>query len=123
MPHQSPTFMTSPSTSITSMAPAQPDFSLQRLFDPGLFFRHPDDVLSDPTLNVFEKRAILSSWASDACAVESMPALRQPPGAERPVSFDAIMDALCRLDDIETERAASAEHCVGQAAISADNFI
>jgi hypothetical protein len=27
-----------------------------------------------------------------------MPALRQPPGAERPVSFDEIMDALRRLD-------------------------
>lgn len=30
--------------------------------------------------------------------VESMPALRQPPGTERPVSFDDIMDALRRLD-------------------------
>jgi hypothetical protein len=27
-----------------------------------------------------------------------MPALRQPPGAAQPVSFDDIMDALRRLD-------------------------
>jgi len=46
-----------------------------------------------------EKRAILSSWASDACAVESIPALRKPPGATRPVGFDAIMDALRSLDN------------------------
>ncbi|MGT2468285.1 hypothetical protein ACVOMV_31365 [Mesorhizobium atlanticum] len=32
--------------------------------------------------------------------MESMPALRQPPGAARPVSFDEIMDALHRLDAI-----------------------
>ncbi len=29
-----------------------------------------------------------------------MPALRKPPGATEPVPFDAIMDALQRLDDI-----------------------
>jgi hypothetical protein len=55
-------------------------------------------VLRDDTLERSEKRAILSSWASDACAVESMPALRQPPGAESPIPFDVIMDALRRLD-------------------------
>ena len=58
----------------------------------------PDDVLNDDTLDIQEKRAILSSWASDACAVESVPALRRPPGTEQPISFDQIMDALCRLD-------------------------
>ena len=55
--------------------------------------------LNDPDLTVQEKRAILSSWASDACAVEEMPTLRQPPGAKRPVSFDKIVDALRSLDD------------------------
>ena len=44
-----------------------------------------------------EKRAILASWASDACAVEAAPELRRP--AEAPVvRFDDIMDALKRLD-------------------------
>ncbi|MFK8839044.1 hypothetical protein SL617_31100, partial [Klebsiella michiganensis] len=53
-----------------------------------------------------EKRAILSSWASDACTVESMPALRHPPGAEQPVSFEEIMDALCKLDTAAAPRSA-----------------
>jgi hypothetical protein len=37
-----------------------------------------------------------------------MPALRQPPGADKPVSFDVIMDALKRLDrgDIDVIRGA-----------------
>lgn len=86
------------STIIPSLAPRSDDLALDRLLSPGRHFDHPDDVLRDGTLDLKEKRAILSSWASDACAVESMPALRQPPGARQPVSFDAIMDALRRLD-------------------------
>jgi hypothetical protein len=72
--------------------------SLDRLFAPARFFERPRDVLADGSLDVQEKRAILSSWASDACAVESMPALRHPPGVQRAVSFDEIMDALMSLD-------------------------
>jgi len=83
---------------IPSLAPETSDLALDRLLSPSRFFRHPDEVLKDDTLNLQEKRAILSSWASDACSVESMPALRQPPGTEQPISFDQIMDALCRLD-------------------------
>ena len=83
---------------IPSLAPETSDLALDRLLSPSRFFRHPDDVLKDDALDLQEKRAILSSWASDACAVESMPALRQPPGAELPISFDQIMDALSRLD-------------------------
>jgi hypothetical protein len=112
-----------PSTTVPSIAPDEPDFALERLFHPGRFFKRPADVLSDPALNVFEKRAILSSWASDACAVESRPALRRPPGADQPVSLDAIMDALRRLDHLEAERPASARHCFGQRGVSADNFV
>jgi hypothetical protein len=87
-----------PAPVIPSIAPETSDPFLDRLFAPARFFKRPDDVLADRTLDVREKRAILSSWASDACAVESMPALRMPPGAERPVSFDEIMDALVSLD-------------------------
>jgi hypothetical protein len=83
---------------IPSLVPETSDLALDRLLSPARHFRHPDDVLNDGTLDIQEKRAILSSWASDACAVESVPALRQPPGTEQPVSFDQIMDALRRLD-------------------------
>ena len=40
----------------------------------------PPDVINDPDLTLNEKRAILASWASDACAIEAAPALRQMPG-------------------------------------------
>jgi hypothetical protein len=88
------------STIIPSIAPETPDAFLDRLIHPARFFSHPDGVLRDNALDVQEKRAILASWASDACAVESIPTLRKPPGATKPVTFDAIMDALQRLDDI-----------------------
>ena len=88
---------------IPSIAPETSDPSLDRLLFPALHFNHPDEVVGDRTLDIQEKRAILASWASDACAVESMPALRKPPGAVSPVTFDAIMDALRRLDDSRSE--------------------
>jgi hypothetical protein len=83
---------------IPSLAPETSDLALDRLLSPARHFRSPDEVVKDETLNLQEKRAILSSWASDACAVESVPALRRPLWAAKPVSFDRIMDALCRLD-------------------------
>jgi hypothetical protein len=55
------------------------------------------EVVNDPDMTDQEKRAILASWASDACAVEAAPDLRQPPEAPA-VRFDDIMDALKRLD-------------------------
>lgn len=62
-------------------------------------YDHPSEVVKDPTLTNAEKRAVLSSWASDACALHSAPGLRQPPGASRAVSFDEIIEALQSLDD------------------------
>lgn len=56
------------------------DPEFDRFLNPAQFYEHPDDVLDDRQLSLQEKRAILSSWASDACAVESMPAWRQIPG-------------------------------------------
>ena len=73
-------------------------FELDQLLRPAAVFDHPRDVLKDPDLTREEKRAILSSWASDACAVESMPGLRHPAGAKAPISFDDIVDALRSLD-------------------------
>ena len=94
---------------IPSLAPEANDLALDRLLSPARHYKHPDDVLRDGALDVGEKRAILSSWASDACSVESMPALRQPPGAQQPIPFDVVMDALRRLDDIGSKLSNGAE--------------
>jgi hypothetical protein len=73
-------------------------FDLDDLLHPARAFAHPRDVLEDPDLTVNEKRAILASWASDACAVEAAPALRLAPGTNRTVSVDDILEALRDLD-------------------------
>jgi hypothetical protein len=92
----------SPVTPPSHLSTHDPEFD--RLLNPAQFYEHPDDVLGDRQLSPQEKRAILSSWASDACAVESMPAWRQIPGAPHPVSFDAVMEALQRLDRLGPPR-------------------
>jgi hypothetical protein len=73
-------------------------FDLDTLLHSAGAFAHPVDVVHDPDLTLKEKRAILASWASDACAVVAAPVLRKAPGAARPVSFDDVMDALRLLD-------------------------
>jgi len=70
---------------------------LNALLHPAQAFAHPADVVNDDDLTLAEKRAILAAWASDACAVEAVPAQRHPPGTQ-PVRFDDIMDALRALD-------------------------
>src|SRR5581483_4090884 len=75
----------------------QKDFDLNHLLHPASAFRTPMDVVADPDMTVQEKRAILSSWASDACAVEAEPELRSPPSGPV-VRFDDIMEALKTLD-------------------------
>jgi hypothetical protein len=72
---------------------------LDSLLHPAQAFAHPLNVVRDPDLTLNEKRAILASWASDVCAVEAMPALRQAPGGPRPVPVDDILDALRALDE------------------------
>jgi hypothetical protein len=67
------------------------------LLHPARAYDHPRDVVADDDLTLYEKRAILSSWASDACAVEDFPDLREGAGAAA-VKFDDIMDALRDLD-------------------------
>jgi hypothetical protein len=71
---------------------------LEALLHPARAFSHPRDIVNDPDLTLCEKRAILASWASDACAVEAAPELRQVPGAAAHVRFDEIMEALQSLD-------------------------
>ena len=73
--------------------------NLDPLLHPANAFGHPSDVLSDPDLTLNEKRAILASWASDACAIEAAPDLRSAP-TRRPVRFDEIMEALRTLDKL-----------------------
>lgn len=70
---------------------------LDELLRPAQMFDHPADVVNDPDLTLNQKRAILASWASDACAVEAAPALRM--GRKAPVHFDEIMAALRLLDE------------------------
>jgi hypothetical protein len=71
--------------------------TLDELLHPANAFGHPSEVVNDPDLTLNEKRAILASWASDACAIEAAPELRAGPRG-RPVRFDEIIDALRTLD-------------------------
>jgi hypothetical protein len=73
-------------------------YDLDDLLHPAQAFSQPSDVVNDPDLTLNEKRAILASWASDACAVASAPALRRAPHGGRPIGFDEVMDALRALD-------------------------
>jgi hypothetical protein len=75
---------------------ANANFDLDELLHPAKAFDHPSEVVNDPDLTLNEKRAILASWASDACAIEAAPELRT--GPKTPVRFDDIMEALRTLD-------------------------
>ncbi len=70
---------------------------LDELLHPAQAFNHPNEVVNDPDLTLNEKRAILASWASDACAVEAAHGLRITPSGS-PVRFDDIIEALRSLD-------------------------
>ena len=76
---------------------ASEGFDLDALLHPAQAFADPMDIINDPDLTLNEKRAILASWASDACAVETAPELRQAPNG-RTIKFDDIMNALSELD-------------------------
>jgi hypothetical protein len=74
------------------------------LLHPAQAFEHPSHVVNDPDLTLNEKRAILASWASDACAPEAAPHLRCAPGGKQPVLFDEVMEALRTLDKQVNEK-------------------
>ncbi|MBR0755597.1 hypothetical protein JQ604_25735 [Bradyrhizobium jicamae] len=65
------------------------------LLHPADAFDHPLDVVDDCDLTSYEKRAILSSWAADACAA---PQPSRPVRHSTAVSFDDIIDALHLLE-------------------------
>jgi hypothetical protein len=73
------------------------NFDLDELLHPARAFGHPSEVVHNPDLTLNEKRAILASWASDACAVEAAPDLRVA-SSGRVVQWDDIMEALRTLD-------------------------
>ena len=75
--------------------------ALARWLRPAVGFSHPRDVLKDPVLDPDEKRAVLSSWASDASAVQDQPTLRWLLGTPEPVPFTEVAEALARLDRSE----------------------
>lgn len=78
-------------------------FDIDQFLHPERAFQSPKHVLNDPELTTAEKRAVLASWASDACAVEAAPGLRHP--ANGPVvTYDEIMDALRMLDKEAAEK-------------------
>ena len=70
---------------------------LDSLLHPSSAFGHPTEVVNDPDLTLNEKRAILSAWASDACATEVAPHMR-PTATGALVAWDDIIDALRALD-------------------------
>jgi hypothetical protein len=71
---------------------------LNAILHPGSVYDHPRDVVADRTISTRQKRAILASWASDAAAVASNPALRELPGSCRTVTIDDVLEALAALD-------------------------
>ena len=64
-----------------------------RLLQPANAFADPMAVVDDQDLTLTEKRAILSSWASDARSAESV--LNRTEGAVR---LEHVLDALKELD-------------------------
>lgn len=82
-------------------APCSLRTAIARGVRPAVGFQNPDDVLKDPHLALREKREILSSWASDASAVQDEPRLRWLLGTVEPVLLAEVLDALARLDAME----------------------
>jgi hypothetical protein len=71
---------------------------LQAFGVPETSLKDPREVLASPVLTRHEKRSILASWASDACAVEGMAAWRCLPRTGALVLLDDILSALHALD-------------------------
>jgi hypothetical protein len=96
---------------------------LDTLLHPSQAFGHPSEVVRDPDLTLNEKRAILASWASDACAMEAVPTLRCLPGGKRPVPFDEVMDTLRALDEEarSSRRVAGNRRAVGRSRRTSSN--
>ncbi len=64
-----------------------------------------EDAIRNPAMTVAEKRQVLARWASDAHAVENLPAMRQLDDGSV-VNVDEILAALKALDGSEDRGAA-----------------
>ncbi len=73
-------------------------WDLNELLHHARAYGHPSRVVNDADLTLNEKRAILASWASDACTPAADPDPRCIAGVKRPVQYDDVMDALRALD-------------------------
>ena len=85
-------------------------FDLDALLHPARAFAHPMDVVRDVDLTLNEKRAILASWASDACALEVAPELRAHASGVV-ARWDDVMDALRILDREAKKYGKPLPHC------------
>ncbi len=85
-------------------APCTIRTALERGVRPAVGFQNPEDVVRDPHLTFREKREILSSWASDASAVQDEPRLRWLLGTVEPVPWQDVIAALKRLDALQAGR-------------------
>ena len=71
---------------------------LERWLRPAVGYSHPCEVLKDRDLELDQKRAILSSWMSDASAVKDEPSQRWLLGTPAPVPLAKVREALQALD-------------------------
>lgn len=85
----------------SATAPCSLRTALERGVRPAVGFQNPADVVKDPHLTIRDKREILSSWASDASAVQDEPGLRWLLGTVEPVPFDDVLAALKCLDALD----------------------
>lgn len=77
---------------------------LTEFLHPAGAFEHPLDVLDDPDLTAYEKRAILSSWLADHCLGEDRSHLNSRHD-DTSARLEDIVDALCDLSSqTETEK-------------------
>ena len=62
-------------------------------------YHHPREVVADPQLSIARKRAILSRWLSDACAVPDRAGIRVSPLGVAATVQD-LRTALEKLDEM-----------------------
>src|SRR4249920_1460227 len=94
-------------------------FDLNDLLHPAQAFSHPSEVVNDPDLTLNEKRAILASWASDACAIEAAPALRSSPSGAFVRRCEAWTNKLTVTDTAAPYAAAASSSIIAAAAKAA----
>jgi hypothetical protein len=89
------------------------NLEMDALLHPADAFIHPMDVVEDCDLTTYEKRAVLSSWAADACGMQGV-SKQNWSSHGSPVSFDDILDALRALDNESERRACTDTGIVNQ---------